>query len=84
MPINVPVRIVESVAFWFSLNGDVNARMGFLSMNRMAVSGRASSVAPMNECVSGPCSVPGVLKNTMMKGCMSGAMLPSNSAGRYA
>jgi hypothetical protein len=57
----------------------------FLSMNTMAVSGSASSrVLPMNECNSGPCSVPGWWKNIMMKGCMSGAMLPNNNAGRYA
>jgi hypothetical protein len=73
-----------SVGFWFSFRRDVIVCMGFFSMNIAAVSGSARSVAPMNECVSGPCSVPGWLKNIMMKGCMSGAMLPSNSAGRYA
>jgi hypothetical protein len=58
---------------------------GFLSMNSIAVSGSASSIVlPMNECNSGPCSVPGWWKNSMMKGCMSGAMLPNNNAGRYA
>jgi hypothetical protein len=39
-------------------------------------------VLPMNEWSSGPCSVPGWLRNIMMKGCMSGAMLPSSSAGK--
>jgi hypothetical protein len=61
----------------------VIASSGFLSMNTSAVNGSASSmVLPMNEWSSGPCSVPGWLKNSMMKGCMSGAMLPSSSAGK--
>ena len=63
---------------------DVIFRNGLRSMNISAVSGSASSVLPMNECRSGPCSVPGWLKNIMMKGCMSGAMLPNSSAGKYA
>lgn len=79
----MPARIVWSVCFWFSFSGVVISSSGFLSMNTSAVSGSASSVVlPMIECSSGPCSVPGWLKNIMMKGCMSGAMLPSNSAGR--
>ena len=74
-----------AVGFWVSFSGVVMVCSGFLSMYRIAVSGSASSIVlPMNECVIGPCNVPGVLKNIMMKGCMSGAMLPSSSAGRYA
>jgi hypothetical protein len=84
-PISVPIRIVLSVGFWFSFRKDVMVCSGFLSMNMTAVNGSASSsVLPMNECVVGPCRVPVWLKNMMMKGCMSGAMLPSNIAGRYA
>ena len=82
-PISVPARIDWSVCFWFSLSGVVIASSGFRSMNTIAVSGSASSVVlPMNECVIGPCSVPGMLKNIMMNGCTSGAMLPSSSAGK--
>lgn len=82
-PISVPARMLRNVGFWFSFSGVVIASSGFLSMNTIAVIGSASSVVlPMNECVSGPCSVPGWLKNIMMNGCMSGAMLPSSSAGR--
>lgn len=74
-----------AVGFWLSLRKDVIVSSGFLSTYRIAVSGSASSsVLPMNECVIGPCSVPGVLKNITMNGCMSGAMLPSSNAGRYA
>jgi len=56
---------------------------GFRSMNTSAVSGGARrSVAPMYECRGGPWSVPGRLKKSVMRGCMSGAMLPSRSAGK--
>ena len=73
------------VAFCFSFSGDVMICMGFLSMNTNAVSGKASSIVlPMNVCRGGPWRAPGRLKNIMMKGCMSGAMLPNNSAGKYA
>lgn len=72
------------MAFWFSLNGVVIARMGFLSMNRRSVSGSASSIVlPMNVCNGGPCSAPGRLKNITRKGCMSGTMLPNSNAGKY-
>ncbi len=84
-PISVTIRIDLSVGFWLSFSGVVIVCVGFLSMYRIAVSGSASSIVlPMNECVTGPCSVPGVLKNIKMNGCMSGAMLPKSSAGRYA
>ena len=74
-----------NVVFWLSLSGVVIVWIGFLSMYRIAVNGSTSSIVlPMNECVVGPCSVPGALRNIMMNGCMSGAMLPSISAGRYA
>jgi len=72
------------VGFWFSFSSEVVVCMGLFSMNTSAVSGSASKVLPMNECKSGPCSVPGWLKTSMVKGCMSGAMLPNRSAGRYA
>jgi len=80
----VPARIDGKVGFWFSFNSDVMVCMGFRSMNTIAVSGSASrSVLPMKECRTGPCRAPGKLKNIMMKGCMSGAMLPNRSAGKY-
>jgi len=83
MPINAPVRIDGSVGFWFSLNGVSMSFRGCRSMNVSIVSGGASrSVAPMRECRGGPWSVPGRLRNSVMSGCMSGAMLPSNSAGK--
>jgi len=84
-PISVPARIDGSVGFWLSFRMGVIVCSGFPSMNTIAVNGSASRrVLPMNECSSGPCSVPGWLKNIMMKGCMSGAMLPNSSAGKYA
>jgi hypothetical protein len=80
----VPAKIDCNVGFWFSFNGEVIVCMGFFSMNTNAVSGRASSsVLPMNVCRGGPWRAPGKLKNIMMTGCMSGAMLPNNSAGKY-
>ena len=73
------------VGFWLSFSGVVIVWIGFLTTYRIAVSGSASSIVlPMNECVTGPCRVPGVLKNIMMNGCTSGAMLPNSSAGRYS
>jgi len=77
-----PARILGSVCFWFSLSGVSMVFRGFRSMNTSAVSGSARSVAPMNECRRGPWRAPGRLKSSMSRGCMSGAMLPSRSAGK--
>ena len=83
MPINAPARMFGRVWFWFSFSGVSVVFRGFRSVNTIAVIGRASrSVLPRNECRSGPCSVLGRLKNSMMKGWMSGAMLPIRRAGR--
>ena len=84
-PINAPITIVGMVAFWLSFSGDVMVRIGFLSMSNRTVSGSASNIVPpMNVCKGGPCRSPGRLKNTIIKGCMSGAMLPNSNAGKYA
>ena len=72
------------VGFWFSFRKAVMVCMGFCSMNTSAVSGRAKrSVAPIRECRMGPWKGYGELKYIMIIGCMSGAMLPNRSAGKY-
>lgn len=82
-PISEPAKMLRGVCFWLSFSGVVMVCIGFLSMNTRAVIGSASSrVLPMNECSSGPCNAPGMVKNIMMNGCMSGAMLPNSSAGK--
>lgn len=50
MPINVPVRVLGSVCFWFSFSGEVMCSMGFRSANVSAVSGSARSVPPIRVC----------------------------------
>jgi len=83
VPINVPARMFGGVWFWFSFSGVSMLSSGFRSVNTSDVSGGVSrSVAPMNVCRGGPWSVPGRLKISVMRGWMSGAMLPNSSAGK--